>query len=182
MLVPVLWCQQSSPNEKEKVAIQRAKNVIVSSFDRSLPNVSLEYFLKYEGEGAPIKWIVNNCGDRTRNPGDIYKGSRICVEADFEFKPQILVTVLVSLGTFNKGLSGVPELTSVTIIDVDGTNRSVHHLGDLPMELHRPPPKLPRDLPPPAGALLSVPKLQECAVRFVTAEIMHRRTHRTLPT
>ena len=61
LLHPIcLWTQQSPVSKTEKVAIQRAKSLMVSSFDRSLPNVSLEFFLKYEGGGAQIKWEVND--------------------------------------------------------------------------------------------------------------------------
>ena len=161
LLTVCLWAQPSSANETERVAIQRAKSLIVSSFDRSLPNVSLEFFLKYEGGGAPIKWEVNDCGDQTGSPAlDQERGSPMCVEADFEFKGQTAVTVLVSVGTFKRGPSAVPALISVTITE-SGTSRSVRHLSDLPMELHRPAPRLPRDLPAPVGALSSVPKSPE---------------------
>jgi len=159
LLTVRLWAQQSSVNKTEKVAVQRAKSLIVSSFHRSLPNVSLEFFLKYEGGGAPIKWGVNDCWDQTGSPApDQEHGSPMCVEADFESKGQTAITVLVSVGTFNRGPSGVPALISVTITE-SGTSRSVRHLSDLPAELHRPKPRLPRDLPVPVGALSSVVKL-----------------------
>jgi hypothetical protein len=152
-----LWAQQSSVNETEKVAIQRAKSLIVSSLDRTLPNVSLEFFLKYEGRGAPIKWEVNDCGDQTGSPPlDQEPGAPMCVEADFEFKGQTAVTVLVSAEMSKKLPSAVPALMSVTITQ-NGATRSVRHLSDLPVELHRAAPRLPRDLPVPVGAQSSAP-------------------------
>lgn len=161
LLTVCLWAQQSSVNKTEKVAIQRAKSLIVSSFDRSLPDVSLEFFLKYEGGGAPIKWEVKDCGDQTgTSPLDQEHGPPMCVEADFEFKGQIAVTVLVPAGTFKRGPSAAPALISVTITE-NGTSRSVRQLSDLPKELHRPAPRLPRDLPVPVGALSSVLKSPE---------------------
>jgi hypothetical protein len=153
LLTVSLWAQQSSVNKTEKAAIQRAKSLIVSSFDRSLPNVNLEFFLKYEGAGAPIKWEVSDCGDQTGSPPlDQEHGPPMCVEAHFELKGQTAVAVLVSVGTLKGGPSAVPALISVAITE-SGTSRSVRHLSDLPMELHRPPPRLPRDLPVPVGAL-----------------------------
>jgi len=153
LLTACLWAQQASVKNTEKVAIQRAKSAIVSSFDRSLPNVRLEFFLKYEGGGTPIKWEVNDCGDQTGNPGlDQEQGSPMCVQAEFEFKGRKAVTVLVAAGTFGRGPSAVPALVSVTITE-SGTSRPLRHLSDLPMELHRPAPRLPRDLPVPVGAL-----------------------------
>jgi hypothetical protein len=162
LLTVCLWAQQSSVDKKEKAAIQRAKNLVVYSLDRSLPNVSLEFFLEYEGGGAPIKWEVNDCGDQIGSPAlDQEHGPPLCVEADFEFKGQTTVAVLVSAGTFKSGTfkrepSAVPALVSVTITQ-SGTSRPLRHLSDLPLELHRPAPKLPRDLPVPVGALPSGP-------------------------
>lgn len=151
-----LWAQRSSVNKTEKVAIQRAKSLRVSSLDRSLPNVSLEFFLKYEGRGAPIKWEVNNCGDEAGGPvPDREQGAPMCVEADFEFKAQTAVSVVVS-ATVRSGPSAAPDLIRVTITE-SGASRSVRHLSDLPAELHRPEPRLPRDLPVPVGALSSFP-------------------------
>lgn len=158
LLTVCLWPQPSSANKTEKATIRCAKSLIVSSFDRSLPNVSLEFFLKNEGGGAPIKWEVNECGEQNGNPRtDDRRDPPMCVEADFEAKNRTAVTVLVSVGTFKGGLSGAPGLLRVTITDLSGISRSVRHLGDLPMELHRPAPRLPRDLPDPVGARSSVP-------------------------
>jgi hypothetical protein len=153
LLTVCLWAQPSSAKKTEEAAIRRAKNLMVSSFDRSLPNVSLEFFLRNEGGGAPIKWEVNDCGEQTENPAtDRGRDSSMCVEADFDVKDRAAVTVLVSVGTFKGGPSGVPALLRVTIT-LSGISRPVRYLGDLPMELHRPAPRLPRDLPVPAGAL-----------------------------
>ena len=189
LLTVCLWAQQSSVNRTEKVAIQRAKSVIASSFDRSLPNVSLEFFLKYESGGAPIKWGVSDCREQIGSPApDQEHGPPMCVEADFEFKEQTAVTVLVSVGTFNRGPSGVPALISVTITE-SGTIRPVRHLSDLPVELHRPAPRPPRDLPVPVGALSAVPNAARAfeevseavksgvGQRFVLGEGLHGIVH-----
>jgi hypothetical protein len=68
LLTVCLWPQPPSTNKTEKAAIRRARSLIVSSFDRSSPNVSLEFFLKNEGGGAPINWEVNDCGEQNGNP------------------------------------------------------------------------------------------------------------------
>lgn len=68
LLTVCLWAQRPAVDKTDKVPIQRAKNVLVSSFDRTLPNVSLEFFLNYEGDGVPIKWKVTDCGAQTGSP------------------------------------------------------------------------------------------------------------------
>jgi len=161
LLTVCLWAQGSSANRTDQAAIRRAKNLMVSTFDRGLPNVSLEFFLKYEGGGAPIKWEVTDRGDEIGNPTlDQGPGSPMCVEADFEFKGRKDVSVLVAAGTFERGPSAVPALVRVTITE-SGTGRPVRYLSDLPVELHRPAPRLPRDLPSPVGALSWVPGTPE---------------------
>ncbi len=160
LLTVCLWAQPSSTNRTVKAAIRRAQSLIVSSFDRSLPNVTLEFFLRNEGGGAPIKWEVNNCGEQNGSPAtDDRRDPPMCVEADFEAKNRTAVTILVSVGTFKEGPTSVPALPSGTITDLGGISRPVRRLGDLPMELHRPAPRLPRDIPDPAGALSSARNL-----------------------
>ena len=80
-------------------------------------------------------------------------GSPMCVEAVIsEFKSHSkAVTVLLAAGTLNREPSAVPPHIRVTITE-NGVSRPVRHLGDLPAELNHPAPRLPRDLPVPAGA------------------------------
>ena len=151
LLTACSWAQAPSVTKQEKAAIQRAKNQLVSSFDRTLPKVTLEFFLKYESGGAPITWEVNDCGEQTGNPAtDQGRDFPMCVEADFD-KDHAAVSVMVAVGTFKKGPSGVPALFNISITEQDGKSRPVRHLGDLPKELHRLMPKAPRYPPDVLG-------------------------------
>jgi hypothetical protein len=145
-----LWAQPSAGEKMEQAAIQRAKGALVSSLDSSLPKVNLEFFLNYEAGGAPIKWEITDCGEQARTPPiDHGHDSDMCVEADFE-KDQADVAVLVSVGTFEKGPSGAPAFFSASVTGPSGQRHSLRRLGDLPKELHRPAPRMPRDQPVPA--------------------------------
>jgi hypothetical protein len=151
-----MWAQYPYPNKAADAAIKRAKTVEVSSLDRGLPKVTLEFFLKYEGEGAPIRWRMRNCGRADGNR--FVEGERdptICVEAEIDLKDDRSATIVVSVGTLKTGPVGVPTLFSVTVTDPSGMTHVVRRLSDLPVELHRPLPKWPRDLPLPGGAALS---------------------------
>src|SRR5271165_7107504 len=120
-----LWAQKQSANRMEEAAIRRAKNVLVSTLDRSLPKVSLEFFLNYEAGGAPINWEVTDCWEQTGNlPIDHRSDSDTCVEADFK-KDQIDVAILVSGGTFEKGLSGDPAFFSASVTGPSGRSHSL---------------------------------------------------------
>ena len=145
------WAQSTSADKTEQAALQRAKSALVSSLDSSLPKVSLEFFLNYESGGADIRWEVNDCGEQSGNPAtDRGSDSPMCVEADFT-KDQTDVTVIVSVGTFQKGPSGRPALFGVTVHGPRGRVHSLR-LRDLPKELHRPTHGMPRDLPLPVTA------------------------------
>jgi hypothetical protein len=149
------WVSGQSANEKT-AAVQRVKALLVSSLDRSLPpKVTLEFFLEYEGEGGSIKWEVNDCGEQTREAEVAHRrGSGMCVEADIAaLKDGRTATVLVALGTFKRGSVDVPIVCGVTVTYPGGTTQRFDRLSDLPVELHRPLPKGPQDIPAPGGAL-----------------------------
>ena len=93
-----MWAQGPSADKREMSAIQRVKTLPVSSLDRDLPKVTLEFFLRYEGEGAPIKWKVNDCGEQTQRAAVAHgRDSAMCVEAYIGLSDGRTATVLVSV-------------------------------------------------------------------------------------
>lgn len=153
LLITGSWAQSSPPEKSEKEAIERAKAVLASSLDRSLPKITLEYFLQYESKGGTIHWEASDCGEQTGNPAaDRGRDFPICIAADFEVEHRS-VTVMVAVGTTGKGVTGTPELFSATVTDADGVVHAIKHLGSLPAELHRPLPRSPRDLQPSEGSI-----------------------------
>jgi hypothetical protein len=153
--------QGPSADKTEIGAIQRVKKLLISSLDRSLPKVTLEFFLKYEGEGEPIKWEVNDCAEKAGDSGlGDRRDSAMCVQADIGLKDGRAATVIVSVGTFKRGPVDVPTVHAVRVTYPGGTIHRLDRLGDLPVELHRPLPKGPKDLPAPVSALLSFSSLK----------------------
>jgi hypothetical protein len=145
ILTNFMWAQPPSPSKRDRAVIHHVKNLLVTSLDRSLPQMSLEYFLKYEADGAPIQWEVNDCGEQSGNPAvDRGRDFPTCVQADMVLKERGAVTVLIAVGTFKRGRFGVPALFSLIIAEPGGTVRTVHRLSDLPIELHRPLSRLPK--------------------------------------
>lgn len=145
-----LWAQHSYTNKDEEAPIERVKSLQASLLDRDLPKVTLEFFLQYEGEGAPIKWRMSNCDQLRRNPiADPKWDPGVCVKAEIDLKENRSAAVVVSLGTPKP--RGGPAVFRITVTDQGGI-RDVPRLSDLPLELHRPLPKSPRDLPLPVGA------------------------------
>jgi hypothetical protein len=151
ILAGSMSAQSKSPSDTEKAAIQFAKKTPVSSLDRDLPKVSLEFFLQYESGGAPIKWEVNDCGEQTGKPDNAETDSPICVEAGVDVKNGSL-TVMVAVGTYKNGLTGAPTFFFGSITDVHGNVRPLRRLRELPVELHRRLPSSPKELPPSVGS------------------------------
>jgi hypothetical protein len=157
LLTFCLWAQGPPADKTEMDAIRRIEMLPVSSLDRNLPKVTLEFFLKYEGGGAPIKWQVIECnehaGDTVVNPKH---DTAMCVVAEIKLKDERAATVLVSVGTFKRGPVDVPAVYGVRVTYPFGPTHSLLRLSDLPAELHHPLPKGPKDLLPPVSALLTL--------------------------
>jgi hypothetical protein len=145
--------EMNANNKTKSQAIQRVKALLASSLDRDLPKVTLEFFLSYEGEGNPITWEVNDCDEKKRDPAVNHeRDSAMCVRATIGLKDGRAATVLISLGMFKKGAVDVPTVYAVSVTYPGGTIHRLDRLSDLPVELHRPLPKGPKDLPAPVSA------------------------------
>lgn len=131
-----VWSQNA---KRDALAIERVKTTLASSLDTALPRISLKRFLENAGQGVPIQWEVNDCGEQTGEPAtDAGRDFPLCVEADIKLQDRRGVTLLVSVGTFKRGLQGRPALFSLIVIDEGGEARSLRRLGELPAELQRP--------------------------------------------
>lgn len=153
LLVFCVWALGPS-DEKEIDAIARVKTLLISSLDRTMPKVTLEFFLNYEGGGAPIKWEVKECGEKNRDTRGDYGRDSMCVEAGIALKDGRAATVLISVGTSKGSAVAVPAVYDVRVTGPGGTVHRLDRLSDLPVELHRPLPKGPKDLPAGLSARL----------------------------
>lgn len=152
MLTACLWAQSTA--DLEKAAIQHAKSLIASSLDGRLPKVTLAFLLDYEAAGAPVTWRICDCEGQFGTPSRSgqMKASTL-VEADFDLNDRTNVRVVISLGTPSTESMPIPEVVQATVSSMGVPVRTFHRLGDLPMELHRPKPRLPQELPLQVGAL-----------------------------
>lgn len=146
------WAQGPSSDKAEVGDIHRVKALLISSLDLTLPKVTMEFFLKYEGQGAPIKWEVTECGQSTRD-AEVDHGSEVgtCVQAGIDLKDGRSATVVISIGKRSKKPADVPAIHGVRVSYPGGTIHRLDRLSDLPMELHRPLPKGPKDLSTPVS-------------------------------
>lgn len=145
-----LWAQHLSA-KAEKAVIEHVKHVSVSKLDGILPDVSLEFFLEYEGGGVAIRWETEQCPVAGKSAVVPDHGSNICVKATLNLKNNRSASILLSVGA-NKDASDIPTVLDLTVVNQNGAIHHIHKLSNLPVELHRPPPKSPRDLRLPEGA------------------------------
>ena len=139
-------------------AIKAAKNTLISSLDSNLPHISLEYFLNYESDNAPVDWQIVTCDQHASNPQRDQQermahrqsdnDAPLCVQATVDdVRMQRSATVVVLVETVSQGVSGRPALQLVTVQDENGAVRHIS-LIDLPaaMRWPRPTPRI-RDRP-----------------------------------
>ena len=128
-------------------AIDRAKRAIVSSFDPALPNLTLESFLDYETEHAPIDWTADNCGRDSAQTDNSF-----CVQAGASVDQQRSIIVSVRISS---DLSISPKLISVEVLE-HGLVHSIK-LIELPAAIHGRKFRSPsiHDTPPILGAFAS---------------------------
>jgi hypothetical protein len=149
LILLLTYCVQAQGQPTDKAAVsamQRVKTLPISSLDHDLPKVTLEFFLKYEGAGSPIKWEVNDCGN-TLDIAGRERESTMCVQADIGLKDGRAARVIVSVGKAKNGAVSDPTICGVSVTYPGGMIHRLDHLRDLPVELHRPLPKGPKDLP-----------------------------------
>lgn len=135
LILAILNC--AAAQSTDQLAIERARTTIVYTFDKSLPKVSLEDFLKQSTNNALLTWEVNDCGEQSGDPEDSPPDIPICAQVTLKAANRA-ATVMVAVGTAKKGVSGKPELFDVFITDLDDSSYAIQ-LRDLPAELN--PPK-----------------------------------------
>lgn len=135
-------------------AIKAAKNTLISALDSNLPHISLDYFLKYESDNAPIDWQIVTCDEHASSPQPDQQermahrqnenDAPLCVQATVDdVRMQRSATVVVQVGTVSQGISGKPALQLVTVQDENGAVRRIT-LIDLPAAMRCPRPRRPR--------------------------------------
>ena len=120
----------------EDRAIQFARQIPVSKLDAYLPGQPLVQWLnRAAGRGAKIRWEVSDCGEQTGNPEiDRERDFPLCVDAITTLSGGRLAIVSLMLGSFQKGITGLPRLMSVRI-GKDNRFDPIGQLRDLPARI-----------------------------------------------
>ncbi|MGB9105471.1 MAG: hypothetical protein WCC59_11990, partial [Terriglobales bacterium] len=94
---------------RDRKAIAHTKAILVSQLDPKLPAIGFErWLIKEAGEGAEIRWEVNDCGEQTGTAEDRGSDFPLCVEAEAHMRDKRVIVVSIAVGTYQSGIAGKP--------------------------------------------------------------------------
>src|SRR5262249_52301798 len=90
----------------EKQAIAQVQNMLASSLDADLPpRPFAAWFNQIVGPQAGIVWQLTECGERIGTSGGAEQDLPACTEVIASLTDSRKVIVVISVGTFKKGLT-----------------------------------------------------------------------------
>jgi TonB family protein len=117
-----------------------------SDLDEALPDRPFAgWFSEVIGPKAGVVWQLTECGERIAAPGGAGQDLPACAEVNASFPGGRKVFVVISVGTFKKGLTGKPSFFRAVIVQNERFYQ-VRRLSELPERLRAP------ELPSATGA------------------------------
>ncbi len=127
-----LSSQLQAPILSEKRAVTGAQSVFASQLDAKLPTRPFaDWFRQVVGPQAGVTWQLNECGE---HPSILISQGRdlpACAEVNALLPDERKVVVMIQVGTFKKGIIGIPEFFFAAI-EQRGELSPVGQLHDLP--------------------------------------------------
>src|SRR5262245_21507616 len=130
------WFQVPAMSEKRAVA--SAQKILASELDAELPSHPFaDWFRQVVGPQAGVNWQLNECGDQPSELLAQRRGVSACAEVDALLPDGRKVVVMIEVGTFDKGITGVPSFSHAAI-EQQGDLYRVRRLRDLAGGLRAP--------------------------------------------
>jgi hypothetical protein len=133
---------QSPPEQRtvaalEKLAVAVTQWIPASDLDADLPGIPFgNWFKQVVGPRVEVGWQIYECGE-IRSAANAIEDWRACVEVSAVLPDDRIVHLMITVGTFKKGLIGAPTFY-FCVIDRRGELSQVRRLRDLPTELSMP--------------------------------------------
>lgn len=122
----------------EKRAISSAQEMSASGLDEALPaRPFASWFNEIIGPKAGVVWQLTECGEQIAASGETGQDLPACAEVNASLPDGRKVFVVISVGTFKKGLTGKPSLFRA-VIEQNEQFHQVRRLSDLPETLRAP--------------------------------------------
>src|SRR5262245_50418241 len=100
----------------EKDAISSAQEMSASDLDAALPDRPFaSWFSEVIGPKAGVVWQLTECGERIAASGEAGHDLPACAEVNASLPGGQKVFVVISVGTFKKGLAGKPSFFRTAI-------------------------------------------------------------------
>jgi TonB family protein len=122
----------------EKQAISSAQEMSASDLDWALPDRPFAgWFSEVIGPKAGVVWQLTECGERIAATGEAGHDLPACAEVNASLPGGRKVFVVISVGTFKKGLAGKPSFFRA-VIEQNERLYQVRRLSELPQRLRAP--------------------------------------------
>src|SRR5215475_1030521 len=122
----------------EKQAISSAQEISASNLDWALPDRPFAgWFSEVIGPKAGVVWQLAECGERIAATGEAGHDLPACAEVNASLPDGRKVFVVISVGTFKKGLAGKPSFFCA-VIEQNERLYQVRRLSELPQRLRAP--------------------------------------------
>jgi hypothetical protein len=122
----------------EKQAISSAQEMSASDLDATLPDRPFAgWFTEVIGPKAGVVWQLTECGERIAASGEAGHDLPACAEVNASLPGGRKVFVVISVGTFKKGLAGKPSFFRA-VIEHNERFYQVRRLSELPQRLRAP--------------------------------------------
>jgi TonB family protein len=136
-----LWLCGSAAGQTgsiEKRAISSAQEISASDLDATLPDRPFAgWFSEVIGPKAGVVWQLTECGERIAASGGAGHDLPACAEVNASLPGGRKVFVVISVGTFKKGLAGKPSFFRA-VIEHNERFYQVRRLSELPQRLRAP--------------------------------------------
>ena len=135
----------------ERQALASVQHMLASGLDTELPKRPFAaWFNQLIGPEAGVVWQLTECGKRVGNSNEAGQDLPACTEVNASLPDGSKVIVVITVGTFKKGLTGKPEFFRA-VVEKDEQLYQVTRLRDLSEVLLTPKERLaekqPVDLP-----------------------------------
>ena len=133
----------------EKRAVSETQRILAYELDNELPRVPFaNWFRQIIGPEPGLVWQLTECGEIPATPNSTWD-IRACVEANTILSNERRVIVMITVGTFKRGIVGAPAFY-IGVIEHEEELYTIKRLRDLPKLLsapgslaNRPADKLP---------------------------------------
>jgi hypothetical protein len=133
LLIPIGLSNAQSQTEEQLISY--TKKINVSRLDPSLPRQTFDSWVtKILGPTTKLRWDANDCGEQSGTAFDKGRALPSCVGVEAELAAGRSITILVAIGTLNKGIAGKPVMFS-SVLTLGDKFYYVNKLGELSMAL-----------------------------------------------